>query len=287
MYAKMNIHYALTPVNYFFSFCGIQSYSNKKNKVSTKTRFSKAYPVFLACGIFVSFAFQIIIKMLIEVKLSMSAIAITDNLTYFFLVFTALCSLTCPVFGSSRLAMKYFDNIECVDKLLDLPPECYEAMRKMIRIYLLFVVYSVITVSLDFIAWYGPLSFYYITMYIAFFIVDFLIFQYALYVWIIIFRMRALVSQLIYSDSQLHKTDCIDFSPNNNMFVDCWNKMNKLVLKCNVPYDFNARLLKLMMIYDKLADNVEIINSSYGLQVNYLYIYFYLMNATYAIHNKV
>lgn len=53
------------------------------------------------------------------------------------------------------------------------------------------------------------------------------------------------------------------------MFLKSWDQMNKLLSKNNTSDDFGDRISRGRLIYDKLADNVDIINSSYGSQVKH------------------
>lgn len=274
----LDIHYALKPVNYTFFFFGLQSYSYRANTPIKKTSLSKAYSLlFLSSMILLSF-YQIQSKIKYEIETSTLKIAMTDNIAYLFVIFTVILLQSCPVFCNPQLPLKYLNNIKYIDQILELSPECYKTMRKYnIFISVFLSLNDFFVVMFDMFSSYSTQSLFYIPLYIAIFIVDFLIFQCALYIWMVTFRMRALVFQLACCNKQLMSSDDhIDFSPNNKFYVSCWNKMNKSVTNYDVIHNFDGRILTLMMIYDKLADNVDIINSSYGVQVRYKVFCIYL-----------
>lgn len=266
---NLNIHYALKPLNFFFSFIGIQNYSYKSNKVSTKTALSKSYSLLLLFGLNVFFMYLMATQLSFYTETLSLSLIFFDDSAYFLSILTANLAISCPVFYTTGILVKYLENVESIDKHLCIPTGYYMKMRKWITVVTLLISsYISFVILFDLFATNSYLQTYYSTLYIALAIVDIFIFQYALHIWMVIFRMRALVSQLACSNKPLlHKTDCVDFSPNNLVYNSCWIKMNNLLTKCNVNYDFDATVPRLMIIYDKLADNVDIINSFYGLQV--------------------
>lgn len=266
---KLNMHHVLTPVNYFFLVFGIQTYSYKGNKVLPKTTFSKAYSLLFSSVINIAFLYLISVKIGSDAESSTLKITFTDNISYFFGIFSVTSSLYIPVFSSSQLALKYMNNVEYIDNLLDLPQECYTTWRKLITgASLLLFAYICLANLLDIVAWYDSQSMSNIAMYIAMFTFDFLVFQYVVYIWMITIRMRALNSLLLCSRKQLNNINSVDFSSTNIMRIGSCKKMNDLMIRSSANYEFGGKALMLITIYDKLADNIDIINSSFGLQVH-------------------
>lgn len=269
MRTNLDMHYVLTPVNYFFSAFGLQNYSYNGNTVLPKTAFSKAYSLLIASIINVIFLYLISVKIGSDAESSTLKITFTDNISYFFGIFSVTSSLYIPVFSSSQLAVKYMNNVQYIDSLLDIPQECYTTWRKLITgASLLLFVYICLANLLDIVAWYDSQSTSNIAMYIAIYTYDFLVFQYVVYIWMITIRMRALNSLLICSSKQLNKTNSVDFSSTNIMHIGCCNGMNELMVKSSANYSCGVKVLILITVYDKLADNVDIMNSLFGLQVN-------------------
>lgn len=269
MCTKWNIHHVLAPVNYFFLVFGLQTYSYKGNTVLPKTTLNKAYGLLLSCIINVVFLYLIIVKIENDAESSTLKITFTDNISYFFGIFSVTSSLCIPVFSSSQLALRYMNNVEYIDNLLDLPQECYTTWRKSITsASLILFVYICLANVLDIVAWYDSQSTSNIAMYIAIYTFDFLVFQYVVYIWMITIRMRALNSLLLCSSKQLNKNNSVDFSCTNMMRIGCCIEMTELLKKSNPNFEFGVKVLMYITIYDKLADNVDILNSAFGIQVN-------------------
>lgn len=279
---ELNINYALKPVNILFFFCGIQCYSYEGFKILPKTLHSKAYSLLLLCGNLGAFAYLIMVK--IEAEPSAS-LYFTDNLSYVFLMCAATLSLGIPTFGNTKSMPKFLQNVKYIDKLLGLPNEYYKKLQTRVTFLFISLVFHVgFAVLVDILFLLTRVQVVYIPMYISMYIINFLLAQYVILIWIMTLRMRALISQLIFSNNLYQKPDAIDYSPNNILFDYTWNEMNTFVLNTNIYDSLDDKFLRLMTIYDKLADNFDILNSLYGPQVAFkqyistvtvnIYIYF-------------
>lgn len=262
--SKLNINYALQPAKYVLLFLGIEKYTFELNKVVPRTICSKIYSSVLLFSLIISFIYIMKFKVTEELVNSTLSLVFTDNIAHLLSFSATISAILCPLFFTN-ISIKFINNVEYIDKLLDLPPECYMKMRTTFTRGILFVCLFVTAfVISDFIFWYSSIIAYMTVIYFSDYVVGLVIFQYVVDIWIITFRMRALVSLLITCKNLKLNTD---FAPNNLMFIKSWNQMIKLNSKSNVSDDFGDRIARGRSIYDKLADNVDIINSSYGSQV--------------------
>lgn len=271
---EVDIHYALKPVIFLCFIFGINKYSYKNLKIVPITLGSKAYSWFILCLIMALCIY--VIKFKLDTVHDMNLLSIIDNLAYTTTVLSAISSIVFSLFFSAPSSVKYLNNIECIDKLLDLPAECFIKMRtNVVLMMLLLCSYVSSVVAADALAWLGAITSRMSAMYISMFVIDFLVFQYVLDIWIVTFRLRAIDSLLICSKSLSIQKANVDFSPQCLGSTKSWSEMNRyLRRRNNSAYD--ETINRLTSIYDKLADNVEVINSSYGFQVPTLTILKYL-----------
>lgn len=265
----LTIHYALKPVIYLGFIFGIDKYSYKGLKVVPRTMGSKAYSWFLLClliGVYIH-----VIKSKVDAKYDLDLSVIIDNLAYTMAVFSAVTSIVCSLFFAAPSTVNYLNNIECIDKFLDLPPECFVKMRtNVVLILFLLLSYLSSVVLADAFTWFGGIFNKMSCIYLSMFVMDFLMFQYVLDIWIVTFRLRALVSLLICSKSLSIQIPNIDFSLQDLGFTKRWSEMNRYLRRTNNSSKYDEVINELPSIYDKLSDNVDVINSSYGIQVNIL-----------------
>lgn len=271
-----NLHDALKPVNYIFSFLGIQSHSYDGCEILPKTVRSKAYSIICLLFILISYIYVTIEKINMESNISIIAdvVSVTDHLSYLLIICATALSMGLPVLGNTQeLSIKFFKNVKYVDTLMDLPKEYNKKMRSWIICVAISLCLIVsFTIATDIVNWYSPQTKIYIPMFIGMVVMDFVIIQYVQYIWIVTFRMHAVISQLICCDKLVNsEKQCIDFSPDIIMHNMSWG-INKVLCKSNYFEKFDERILRLMSVYDKLADNVDIINSTYGIQVYCQYI---------------
>lgn len=194
---KFNINYSLQPAKYPLLYLGIEKYTYKLNKVVPRTIWSKVYSSVLLLSLITVFVNIIKYKVTDEIVTLTFSLIFTDNIAHL-LSFTATVSaIMCPLLFTNQLSIKYINNIEHIDKLFDVPPECYVKMRTAFKVGLFFVCLSVTAfVISDFIFWYNSEIATLAVVYFSDYLIGLVIFQYVVDIWIITFRMRALVCQL-------------------------------------------------------------------------------------------
>lgn len=263
---KLNINYALQPAKYVLLFLGIEKYTYELNKVVPRTIWSKVYSSVVLFCLSIIFICIMKYKFTEELVNLIFSLVFTDSIAHSLSFSAAFSAILCPLCFTSQLSIKYVNNVEYIDRLLDLPPECFVNMRIRFTQGLSFVcLFATSFVISDLVFWYNSAIATLAVVYYSACVIDFVIFQYVVDIWIITFRLRALVSQLTSCKNVKVNTD---FEPNNLMFIKSWEQMNKLSSTSNASDDFGDRISRGRSIYDKLADNVDIINSSYGSQVN-------------------
>lgn len=258
---ELNVHLALKPVNFLLLFLGIQRYSYHSGKVVSRTIMSKTYSLFCFFGIFGSYFFINLRHM----KIPNTLPKLTDYLAYVFSLIAAGSSICVSLFYDAKVTRKFIYNFECVDQLLDLPAKCFTDTRSNVFIGMTVASLSVGTAVIhDYMAWVNPDSNLMYSMYASMILIACTVFQYVLDIWLVTFRLRALTFQLIYCKNGYFNTNSVSLEPYH---FKSWDKMNQLMVKSDVFDTFGDRISRMRKIYRRLADNIDIINSFYGIQV--------------------
>lgn len=267
---ELSIHYALKPVIFLGFIFGIDKYSYRSLKIVPKTAASKVYSWFLLCLIIALYIRAINLKL--QDKHDTTFPLILDHLANIMTVFSAITSIVFSLFFAGPSTVNYFTNIERIDRLLGLPSECFVKMRTNV-ILILFLLLSYVSSVLvaDALTWDGGIIITMSAMYVSMCVMDFFMFQYVLDIWIVTYRLRAMVSLLIYSKNLRTEKANVDLSPLDLGSTKSWSETNWYLCRRNNSTNYDETIYKLTSIYDKLADNVDLINSSYGFQVNNIY----------------
>lgn len=267
---ELNTLHATKPFNLIFLLFGVQRSSYDQNNISPRTHASKVYGFLFIIFMVALTVYGFTIKIGRELKEPTLSSNITQNVGNFFLCCCGILSLIISNFTSSKQSVDKFYNIVYVDRQLGLPQECYVRKRVLLA-FLSFFLYLLTVLVGDFVAWYNSDICVYASSYLNMCVLDLIVFQYLVDIWIVAFRLRILVAQLVWCNNvklYVKEDSNVDFEPHNMIYIKRWKRIKDVVSKSNIWDSFGDRILRLTSVYDKLADNVDIINAAYGIQVN-------------------
>lgn len=271
---ELNVLHFTKPFNFVFLLFGIQRSSYDQNKISPRTDGSKVYGFLFIIFVTALSVYGFTVKINRQLEEPILSSNVTQNIGLLFLCCTGILSLIISNFVSSKLSIDHFYNIVYIDRQLGLPQECYVRKRVLLAFFSFFLYLITVLVG-DFVAWYDSDICTYVSAYINMWVLDLIAFQYLVDIWIVTFRLRILVAQLVWCNNvklYVKEDSDVDFDPHNMIYIKSWKQIKGVVSKSNIWDSFGDRILRLTSVYDKLADNVDIINTTYGIQVNIIFI---------------
>lgn len=262
MSSNLDITHVYKCLHEIFIVTGLQKFSFERNNVPKPLScMAKIYPViFWVCVVY--FYYE-------SIKINYKSIneSLTGS-THAMIVLGGII-LASSIFSSVfKNPLKYFklvQNVIYFDEILRIPASWYKNTRFRVSvIFVVYVIYFVFVSACDFTLWYNQINLYMIL--VLTFTGDLIAFQYLFDVWIIANRLKTLTKQLI----RLGKPALclkVDYNYQTDWLIEKDQKNIYRSVKEDVQENFEFSIVRLMSVYDKLADNVDIINTTYGVQV--------------------
>lgn len=262
----VNIFYSLKPFYLFSQVFGLQKMSES---VSKKFRFfSKVYSILLFLLIF-SYQWRVLYERFVYYYGKMKiASVIIDLLIMTPVWISSMFSLSLIIFNYPAQIYRAINNIKYVDdNLLMGSPKIFKKLRLKIIISLIVIIIgTILHYAFDFWVWKGDLRIS--ALFLMQCITELELVEITLHIYLIYDRMNLLNKKLKYD----HSFVAVFF---RNEICSVKNVIEKEV---NQTSDYNE-LVKLIWLFDRLSDNIEIFNSYFGVQVIiYIIIFIIIKN---------
>lgn len=250
----------------FLFLFGHQKFSFQGDKIKTISNGAKIYPFLLWIIIFGLYYKGTLDSHERNTNKSMSS---ASHVMSFMSATIFASSIYSSVFKNCRTNLKLVQNIVYLDNALRIPVCWYKKIGFRVKCSLFFfVIYTAFIAACDIALWYERMDSRLYVLYILMMAGDLIIFQYLFDVWIIANRMKILTKQIVILVMPLLRCEGnvnIDFLTEHLTENDPKKISGKL--KKGVSESFEVGIIRLMSVYDKLADNICIINNTYGVQV--------------------
>lgn len=263
---KFDITNVFKSLHGFLFLFGHQKFSFQGGKIRTLSNKAKIYPFLVWIFIISLYYNGTMDSKERNINKSMSS---SSHVISFISATIFISSIYSSVFKNCQTNLKFVQNIVYLDNALRIPIWWYKKTVLRIKLFLfLFVIYGVFIAACDIALWYDRMDSRLYVLYILTVTGDLIIFQYLLDVWIIVNRMKILINQLVILIMPLL---CNKYNVNVDYLTEHYTeddpkKINE-IMKKNVGECFEVGIIRLMSVYDKLADNISIMNNSYGVQV--------------------
>lgn len=266
----LNVGYIFKSFQPICMVLGVQKISFIGNNYIPMTTRAKIYPFIYLCLLILIYLCSFVQRLQYGENLEES-LYWGSHINFVISLLILASSIFSSVFKNSHDNFKLALNIKYFDDKLKVPSAWYVKIRRRVKtIYFFYIILHAYVALLDILAWKSFNILHVYVIYIAFLSEVMIIFQYIFDIWIVVNRLKMLSCQLVdlvqpilrHGDGDvvinmdyLHRDFSVDTSPNIR---------RKTII---VRENFNSGMIRLMSVYDRLADNIALINSTYGIQV--------------------
>lgn len=272
-FEQIDIYYTVKPFYLILSLIGMQkvTFGYEKKIVSNRI---KAYAMALALAV-LCVACYIVYERFLSTYPSMSpASVITDLLTIVPMTFSTIVSLLMAVTCNRSMILRTLNNFVIVDKQLAIQGmNIYKPLRTKISVVMFLVIVGT-TLQYVYDYYFAKFDFDYAAKVFMIIVKELVILEIALLIYVDATRLDLMNGQL-----ENTKYDNISKLFNDEVSVKS-KKMESIMMKfssqigaVNYPKETQDEekiddLIRLMRVYDRLADNANIVNSCFGIPVN-------------------
>lgn len=251
---KHNIFYSLKPFYILLQVFGLSKMN--KNPQKKFCSFVKIYSAFLILMIF-GYQWRVLYERFVYYYWKMKVASVIMDLLIMMPVWvSSLYSLSSIIFNNPDRIYRIMNNIKCVDdKLAMNTPENYKKLRLKVTVLLIVIVVGTLLHYLfDFSVWKGDvrISLLFLMQSIS----ELELLDLTLHVYLIYNRMSLINKKLKYDHSFVTVFIGHEICLVNNLIERKSNRSSE--------YD---KLIELVWLFDRLSDNIDIINSYFGVQV--------------------
>lgn len=280
---SLNVIYIFKTLQYFLRIFGLQKVSISGRKVKKTRGISATYSITLALAIFSVQSYAVYYRTVHYYNSMEFPSILVDLLNLIPSTVTAIVSLIFSATKYQPIFIRLLHNFVSIDHHLNIPlDKVYLILRKKVTIFLTFIIVtSIVTNLYDYFMWKGDtrISMSSVLMTIK----ELTLLEVSIYFYLIIIRFDNLNVQLKgakYESPNIYLSEVIKIDRKRNSVI---KRMGKIYFEGNEGVRNQENLSRLMIIFDKLADNVNIINSCFGLTVN---ICFLLWDVVFVIFNE-
>lgn len=280
-YEQIDIYYAVKPFYLILSLIGMQkvTFSNEKKIVSKNI---KVYATAIALAVLCVACF-IIYKRFLNTYPNMSpASVITDLLTIVPMTFSTIVSLLMAVTCNRGMILRTLNNFIIVDKQLTVQgTNIYKPLRTKILVVMFLVIVGT-TLQYVYDYFFAKFDVDYGAKVFMVIVKELVILEIVLLIYVDATRLDIMNVQLENTKYDISKLFNDEVSVKSKKMESIVMKFSTKVGAINYPKteaqdeEKIDDLIKLMRVYDRLADNANIVNSCFGIPVNsfmYLIIY--------------
>lgn len=259
---EYNICYILKPlhlVSQIFGFPEI-SFNHKEKLVISPKKIHIFYSIIIIMTIISFFLYGAIDCFNVYYKNLKTSIIITEFLISFISCLSAICTFVTFIWNRN-VYLNLISKIKTIDEKLHISPQTIMKHRKQFFIAITsWIVYVSISFILDFLSWFGNNNSLQILLYYNKFVIDLNILEYIFKNIIVTHRIQIFNSYVknmcwgILSSEKLNSEYYLDIEVLN---IYCYERCNNF-----------SNMLKLMSVYVKLKECIDLINILHGIQVN-------------------
>lgn len=263
----LHIAYVFKSLHLVFMAFGLQKISFVGNNIIPMTNRAKMYPFILLGFLIWLYCYSIFHKFQTFKKTEKSISGSSHIITVNILLITA-ASIYSSAIKNSCIYFKLTQNIQYLDEKLQIPSAWYVKIRHKVKIIFFFYMLYFAYISLwDEAVWKFKKNLHFHTTLILMFCKDLIMFQYLFDVWIVVDRLNVLTYQLIDLVQPILQQEDVALEIDVYFSKKYRYKSDEISENKFAEERFEDGIKRLMSVYDKLADNIGVINSFYGVQV--------------------
>lgn len=243
----------INPLYLLTALTGTRKLKFENGKATEISTFEKIYSITFMIVLLSFFIYFGQLRFFILKDISLNY-AITDLFSLLSLGITCCNAILLSAFFSFDCIKDFFENVKSIDEILSFNVD-NRLKIKIISILIGHLIFIGLETFLNIKAW--GISTHMIFWFVSYLIIDWMNFELMIYLYLLEKRVAQLESYLIlYRDDKIQKS--LMRLMGNNMKTNQTHLKNKLSKK---------RIVELMIVYDKIADNAHILNVTFGSSV--------------------